>query len=357
MNSKIIIDPFIALSVFGLSVISLFLRIPTSQNMFYEQLFFLFLGLIIYFIITNLDIDILKKFLWPLYFSCLVLLSLSFLGPSIRGAKRWIPITDNFSLQTSEIIKPFLIFIIAYLFTNIKGSKVAKILKTILIFTPFTLLVFRQPDLGNVIVYMFFFLVIEIASDIPYKILISQFLILLLILPFSWNFLQDYQKQRIISFANPTSDPSGIGYNTLQSIIAIGSGKFFGMGLGRGTQSGLQFLPEFQTDFVFAQVVEDLGFLGGLLVIVLFFILLSRILFLANNTQDHLQKLFLIGVFGQFFIQIFINIAMNLGVLPITGITLPFISYGGSSVLSSFISLAMVVKMSRYQNRIDLVIK
>lgn len=186
-----------------------------------------------------------------------------------------------------------------------------------------------------------------VADGLPLLYLLGTFIIFGILMPVFWFILKDYQKARLISFLNPYTDPIGAGYNSIQSMIALGSGQLSGLGLGRGPQSHLLFLPEYHTDFVFASLGEELGFFGGLLVIIFYFILLGKILKTASTTQDDFGKLLIVGIFAQLFIQVFINIGMNLGLLPITGITLPLVSYGGSSIISTFIDLGLVAAVLR----------
>jgi len=166
----------------------------------------------------------------------------------------------------------------------------------------------------------------------------------------SWNFLlKSYQKERITSFLSPSQDPLGVGYNVIQSMIAVGSGQFLGRGLGRGTQSRLQFLPEFRTDFIFASIAEELGFFGSILILVLYLFLLIYCFKIAQKTTNGFSYLVVLGVASMFLFQIFVNIGMNIGLLPVTGVTLPFLSYGGSHLLTEFAGLGILMGMRRYR--------
>ena len=236
-------------------------------------------------------------------------------------------------------------------------TNLPSLLKPILLLFPFIFLIFKQPDLGNVLVYLSILASLIILSGISWVYILLSFLGITGLLPFFWFILKDYQKQRLLSFLNPQQDPIGAGYNSLQAVIAIGSGKIMGMGLGRGTQSRLMFLPEYHTDFVFASLGEVLGFLGGALVILLYLFLLYKILIIAINTENIFGKFIILGVFAQLFSQVFINLGMNLGLLPITGITLPLISYGGSSIISTFIDLGLVISVASYHKKSPLVIR
>ncbi|MDO8638804.1 MAG: FtsW/RodA/SpoVE family cell cycle protein, partial [Candidatus Daviesbacteria bacterium] len=184
------------------------------------------------------------------------------------------------------------------------------------------------------------------------KILILG-LIVLFIIPSSWFFLHDYQKQRITSFLSPNADPLGRGYNLIQSTIAVGSGELFGRGLGRGTQSRLQFLPEFRTDFIFASIAEELGFLGSVIILSLYLFLFISCIRIATLTKDIFNYLVIFGGLSMMVFQFFVNSGMNLGLLPITGITLPLISYGGSSLIATMIILGMISSTDKSRPRID----
>ena len=218
-------------------------------------------------------------------------------------------------------------------------------------------MIFQQPDLGNVLVYVGIFVSLLIVSGLHWFYFPAGALLFAVFLPLVWAFIKNYQRLRLVSFLNPYLDPRGTGYNAIQAMIAVGSGGLMGVGLGRGTQSRLLFLPEYQTDFIFSSIAEALGFVGGLFIIFLYFALLTKILTVTFKAEDRFGRYIAIGDFAQLFIQIFINIGMNLGILPITGITLPLISYGGSSVISTFIGLGLVTSISRMGNIKPLVIR
>src|SRR3989344_1570004 len=198
---------------------------------------------------------------------------------------------------------------------------------------------------------MVIFVVLFLNSVLSLNLFILSIISFFLFIPEVWSRLYDYQKVRITSFLDPSADPKGTGYNALQAIIAIGGGGLMGLGLGRGTQSHLLFLPEFHTDFAFASLGEELGFLGGITVIVFYALLLLWIFRIILNCSDPFAKMLCLALFSQILIQAFINIGMNLGVLPITGITLPLVSYGGSSILGIFISLGIIQSVSNNNSR------
>jgi rod shape determining protein RodA len=205
-------------------------------------------------------------------------------------------------------------------------------------------LVFHQPDLGSSLVYSFFWLAMLLAGGLPISVLVAVVLCVVLLLPGVWMVLLPYQKTRIMTFLNPTLDPKGAGYNALQAMIAVGSGQLFGKGLGLGTQSRLRFLPEQHTDFIFATLIEELGFLGGILLFLGYIVLLFRIIqpYFRGIKQEAAVFVYSLGLFAMLLSQIFINTGMNMGLIPITGITLPFVSYGGSSILSSTVAFGFL---------------
>jgi rod shape determining protein RodA len=231
------------------------------------------------------------------------------------------------------------------------------VVRLVILFIPIAYLIFKQPDLGNLIVYLTIFVSILVVAGIPWKYIIISVLSGGLFLPFFWFILHNYQKLRILSFINPYLDPSGAGYNALQAVISIGSGQLSGLGLGRGTQSRLLFLPEYHTDFIFASLGEELGFVGGSFVILFYILLIFWIIKIAYDCDDNFGRFLTIGVLMQFFIQVFINIGMNLGIMPITGITLPLVSYGGNSIVSTLIELGLIVSISKTLRKNPLVIR
>lgn len=240
-----------------------------------------------------------------------------------------------------------MIIILADIFSQNQIKSLFGLVRPFMFFLPIIILIFKQPDLGNVLIYGFVMVMMILVTSIAWWKLLLVSGITLISQPLMWFVLKDYQKARIESFINPQADPRGAGYNALQAIIAIGSGRLLGLGLGRGTQSHLLFLPEYHTDFVFASISEELGFLGSGIVIIFYLILLGRIIYISINTKNTFAKVFTLGIFAQIFGQVFINIGMNLGVMPITGITLPFLSYGGSSIISTFIGLGIVNNIAK----------
>jgi len=332
---------------FFLSLFGIFTILGVRIDLFFNQTMYLLLAIFIYFFTKRFAKIFRKNYSVFFWFSFFLLIITFVIGLESRGSKRWLNFYF-FNFQPSEILKVF--FIIYFSFFLQRGSfyleKIKIFLKSLIIFSITVFLIFKQPDLGNTIVFVFIFFTLLFFSSIPKKIVFNLIIISLPLLPLSWFFLKDYQKQRIVSFLNPDFDYQGASYNMIQSIISVGSGGFFGRGLGYGTQSKLRFLPESHTDFAFASLVEQFGFFGGFMVLILyaflFYFLLKRAFFLLNKKDEQENFLIVIGSLAYFFFQMLINIGMNMGIFPITGIVLPFISYGGSALISSFILLALI---------------
>jgi rod shape determining protein RodA len=326
----------------------LFLLLTIGTGVFYQQLLFLFIGFILLLICSRVDAVILW-WLAPIgYVLGNIFLLMSYLGPNIRGATRWIMI-GSMQIQPSELSKPFFILAFAYFISKYNPRFLKYLpLHIVLFLIPF-LLVFKQPDLGSSLVYASFWIAMQLAGGLPIMLVAASAGIMTLFAPVAWSVLLPYQRDRIFTFLNPALDPRGAGYNALQAMIAVGSGQFIGRGLGRGTQSHLRFLPEHHTDFIFATLVEELGFVGGLLLFVLYALLLMRIIlpFFRGVRHDAGVFIYSFGLFAMLFSQIFINTGMNMGLIPITGITLPFVSYGGSSILSLAIAFGFLWALQR----------
>lgn len=345
MKRELSFDPILTLSLAGLSGFSLAVIGSTNPSLFPNQLIFFLLGIGLFIFFASIDYRVYRSLIGMLFIVSLVSLLIPFIGPEIRGANRWIDLL-GFRLQSSEVAKPFFFIVWAYILSKAKIRQIPAKLIALISLIPVVILIFRQPDLGNVVVYLSVLILLFVAAGLKIRYIIAGSLLSIVLIPFFWGHLENYQKLRILTFVNPGTDPQGAGYNALQSVIAIGSGGWFGMGFGRGTQSHLQFLPEFHTDFAFASLIEEFGFISGLFILFCYFILLTRILFVGRRTPDQFGRLLAIAVFSQILIQVFINIGMNVGILPITGITLPFISYGGSSILGLSIALGLAYSVA-----------
>ena len=209
------------------------------------------------------------------------------------------------------------------------------------------LLIIEQPDLGSGVLILLLFIAILFVTGVKLRYIFILLLLIILPLPFFWQILRDYQKERLLVFLNPNIDPLGAGYTIIQSKIAIGSSGFFGKCWLSGTQSQLHFLPESHTDFIFATFAEEWGFIGSAALVFLYYFLIREGMLIAESTSDYFGKLLAFGISFMLAIQVFINIAMNLGLAPVVGLPLPLMSYGGSSVLVTFISLGILVNINK----------
>lgn len=325
-----------------LVVISLATFYSIDIRLFRQQIFLVIVSLLAYFFFLNIDYRVFRFFSNYIYACMLGLLIILFLiGVEAKGAVRWIDIF-GLRLQFSEIIKPFFIIFMASFLTKDENRSFGKFLKALILLFPIFFLTLKQPDLGNAIIYLSvtIFMLLLYGFPLPYFGILAT--VVILPLPLFYRLLHDYQRARLLSFLNITQDPFGSSYNAIQALISIGSGGFLGTGFGQATQSILKFLPERHTDFIFATISESLGLVGGVFLIALFAWLLYQIYRVMKNVNDSFTHLVLVGFYFLLLTHIFFNIGMNLGILPIVGITLPFVSYGGSSLLTNFIILGIV---------------
>lgn len=337
-------QPFILATVLG--IVGVLVQILFSFNNAVTQFSFLLLSILLYLFIVKIDVYLILKLNKLLAgIGLVVLFLLLVIGDPIRGARRWFIIL-GFNIQPSVVFMPFFLGYISMLLANTKKYKFGTLLKIIFVILLPVFLVFKQPDLGTSVVLAITLLSPVYLTGFPiiyYIILLISAIPLLLIFA---RFLKPYQLQRLVSFINPAFDPAGINYNSLQSVIAIGSGFIFGKGINAASQSKLMFLPESHTDFAFAALTEAFGLLGGLLVVGLLFFLFFSLLKQVNQTNSHpLYRYYTFGVLCYFFIQTIFNIGMNLRLLPVVGVPLPFISYGGSNLLSNFLLLSYSAKL------------
>lgn len=339
-------DFYLFLPILLLLIFSFGLIVSVSPSLLLNHLVYVVLSLIFFFIFSFLDCEILISLSPIIYFFSLVFLILPFIfGTVTRGSVRWIPIGD-WTIQPSEIIKPLLCLFSAWFWSRQK-FKGRNLLTYVVFFSPFLFLVFIQPDLGSTLVIFCIFLGGVLLSEIKIKQLFFFSATFLLLIAFLSLFLKDYQKTRFLHFLNPSTDPLGQGYNQIQSIITVGSGGLIGRGLGKGTQSHLAFLPEKHTDFIFSSMAEEFGFIGCFLLLSFYLFLYVRVLKIAFLTKERKYFLLLMGIFIFLYFQTVINIGMNIGLLPITGVTLPLFSYGGSSLLATMIGLGIIENISR----------
>lgn len=347
MKKLLHVDFFLLLPVTILVSVSLVTLLSLSFDYFKSQLISLVIALFAFFIFAQVNIAFFKTLKGSMYVLALILLLITLaVGIESHGAVRWIDIF-GIRLQFSEILKPFLSLAFAAFLAERPIGSLKNFFRAILLVLPIFFLVYFQPDLGSALLYLLVALFALLISGYPFKWFGLLFLPVVILMPVIWAKLHTYQRTRILTFLNPQADPLGVSYNSIQALIAVGSGTFLGKGLSEGTQSGLRFLPERQTDFIFATIAEGLGFVGALFVIAALMFLCYRIFIIFSLTKDHFIRIFAACAFGFFLIPAFVNIGMNLGIMPIVGVPLPFVSFGGSSLLSNFIFLGLLSAMLR----------
>jgi rod shape determining protein RodA len=335
-------DFLLVLSTTFLIGVSVVVLRSLVAEIFPFYLIYIFVALLFLYVFSKIDFEIFVSFSPHLYVFSLVLLLLTLIiGNITRGAVRWIPL-GKISIQPSEVVRPFLILFFAKYAVSAELS-VKRLVKLVLVFLIPFFLILIQPSLGVAILTFIGFFGVVIASSFPKKYLLLGTAILLAVLPLVYFVLQPYQRLRINTFLDPSKDPYGAGYNSIQSMISVGSGGVFGRGLGKGIQTQLAFLPERHTDFIFASIAEELGLMGAFLVILGLFAVFWRIINIIENSQGPVARAFVSGVFLVLFAETFIHIGMNVGLLPITGVPLPFISAGGSALIGTMMSIALVL--------------
>lgn len=340
------IDLLLLLPAFALLILSIITLYSIDISLFRQQLIFFTISICAYFVFLSVDFRIFGFFSKQIYIGILLsLLLLFFIGIEAKGAVRWIDLF-GIRIQFSEIIKPFYVIVLAKVLSSDESHSLKTFIKGLILLFPVFFLILRQPDLGNAIIFFVTTICMFFAYGFPLRYFLSFFTLLMIPMPVFYGFLKEYQRARLFSFLNATSDPFGSSYNSIQALISIGSGGFLGKGLGQATQSVLRFLPERHTDFIFATISESLGMVGGILLIIIFFLLLLRIYKITTNTVDSFSHLVSVGMFFLLLVHTFFNIGMNLGILPIVGITLPLVSYGGSSLLTNFIILSILSSVS-----------
>ncbi len=305
-------------------------------------------GLILLLAVAVTDQRVWFRFAYVFYFIALLLLvAVEVVGRIGMGAQRWLDF-GIVQVQPSELIKIAMVLVLARYFHTLTLDEIGKPLylvwPTLLVLAP-AALVFKQPDLGSA-------LLLTVTSGVIFflaGVRVWKFIIVggsaLAIIPIAWTFLRDYQKQRVLTFLNPEIDPLGSGYHIIQSKIALGSGGVWGKGFLQGTQSHLQFLPEKQTDFIFTMLSEEWGFVGGLVLIGLYTLIILYGLVIAVRARSVFGRLTAMGVLTSFYVYAFINIAMVMGLLPVVGEPLPFVSYGGTSMMTLLVGFGLVINV------------
>ncbi len=344
---------FFILPVLGAGLITM--KSFTEETPFFShQLMWIAISFVVFFILSYIDFRFLKRtdVLVVLFsFFSILLLLLFAVGHVSNGAQSWFSF-GGFSFQPSDMMKLVVIMMLAKYFSrrhveidNFKHIFISGLYALI----PF-LLVFLQPDFGGAMIIFFIWFGMTLISGISRKYLLVVLGCAAITFALLWGFVfQPYQKARVVNFIQPLSNIQGSGYNVYQSTIAVGSGQVFGKGVGFGTQSRLKFLPEYQTDFIFAAFAEEWGFVGAIILFLLLGLIIWRILHIALLGATNFEILYGIGLAVYFMSHFIINIGMNIGIMPVTGITLPFMSYGGSHLLTEFIGLGILMGMNRYR--------
>lgn len=310
-----------------------------------KQIFVFFIFMPVSILIAMLDLRLIYRFSYLFYIITLILLVIvAFTGKSAMGATRWLNL-GIFTLQPSELVKIAVVLMLAKYFHeraeyNLSGCSMFPPIIACII--PIALVI-KQPDLGTGIITMLVIIVMFFAAGIKLIYFIVSGLLGLITMPLSWLIMHNYQRNRILTFLDSERDPLGAGYNIIQSKIAIGSGGLFGKGLLSGTQSQLSFLPEHQTDFIFAFLTEELGFVGGIILLILYLTLIVNSLSVAISCRSEFAKLMTIGITTLFFSHVFINIAMVMGLLPVVGVPLPLISYGRTMMVSMLVGFGLIM--------------
>lgn len=324
----------VLISVGFLLVLSLVILRSISPNIFPTQFIYLTFGILVFWIFSQIDFDVLALFSKHFYVLSIILLLITLvIGQVTRGTVRWIPI-GPLSLQPAEITRPLLLVFFAVFLTGPKLTIKRFTRAIFLLVLPF-ILILIQPSLGVSLLMVVGFFGILLSGNFDKKYIFGVIFLGLMIIPIFWMIMKPYQKERILNF--------GKDYNTVQSIIGVGSGKFFGRGLGRGVQTQLAFLPEKQTDFVFSAVSEELGFLGAGLMLTAVLTIILRLIYFIENAISPAARAYLAGFTLTYLVQVSIHVGMNMGLLPVTGLPFPLVSAGGSSLLATMMGLGIAL--------------
>jgi rod shape determining protein RodA len=346
---RVLFVTFLALSMLGLLMIYSATRValerdnlPASFSM-ERQMIFVAAGLILFVALSFVDYRELGQLSHVIYLGMVALLALVFLFPAVKGAQRWFDL-GYFQLQPSEFSKTACVLALAAVLGRPQVKlRWGRIWQALAVIAVPGILIFLQPDLGTMLVFAFLTIVMLFGAGISGRqiLVLSGLGVATLVAVVQLGALRDYQVDRIRVLMDPTIDPTGIGWNLRQSKLAVGSGQLTGKGLFQGEQTNFQYVPEQGTDFIFTAVGEQLGFVGGILVIAAFLVLVWRLLVIAANARDRFGALVALGIAAMFVFHVFVNIGMTIGIMPVTGLPLPFLSAGGSSFLNFAIALGI----------------
>jgi rod shape determining protein RodA len=351
---------FVILSLNIIGLINLYSAThgPSSREMeplFINQMIWLSAGWLIFFLMTFFDYIFVSRIAIVIYIlNLMAILYVTFFGNVALGAQRWIDF-GFFKYQPSETMKLALILILAKTLASRNSAGLGMGFRElfwplVILLVPFAFVV-EQPDLGTALMFMAIGASLMIFTKVSKKIIVGALVAISIAIPVAWQYgLREYQRNRVLTFLSPTNDPRGTGYNSIQSRIAVGSGQFLGKGFRQGTQSQLEFLPERHTDFIYSVLSEEHGFVGSLATMGLFVMLFMLIIRIATNARDKFGALVCVGVLSYIFWHMFVNIGMVIGLLPIVGVPLPLLSYGGSSMLTTMAGLGLIssVAFRRY---------
>ncbi len=335
----------LCLAILGLTV--LYAAVHQGDTaLWHKQIAYWGIGVLLFCILCAVPLRLLGLISWPAYGLALLLMMLvPIIGDVHMGARRWLDL-GIVSLQPSEIMKWVLTFVLASWFASREARGVVEITTALLLTVVPAGLIIIQPDLGTTLVLLFAATAMIIAAGLQWRLLLLAIAGAIASLPLLWHFMHDYQKQRVLTLLDPQSDPLGAGYHVIQSSIAIGSGGLLGKGFLHGTQDRLHFLPEQHTDFIFSVLAEEGGLIAVILLLLLYAVLILRILLIGHRAHNRFASLLCIGIAAIFILYITVNIGMVSGLFPVVGLPLPFISYGGSALVTMLAALGLVMRIS-----------
>lgn len=341
----------IALCVIG--AIALFSATQSTEyDEFKKQLIFIGISIPFLVVASIIDYNVIVRFSTLAYIILIILLVGVLFTEPINGASSWFKITDSISFQPSEFGKVIIILFLAFILNKlqIKGrgeiNKIWKLFIFLVLAVIPVLLILKEPDYGTAMVYIVSILFMLFVSGIDKKYIIITAILIAILIPIVYNHFPNHVLKRIEVFLNPDLDRTGAGWNITQSKLAIGSGQAFGMGLLKGNQTQLGFLHPKTTDFIFSVIGEELGFITTCAITILYIVLITKSIYVAKTAKDNIGSYIAIGIAGVFFFHMAENIGMTIGLMPITGIPLPFVSYGGSSLVSNFICIGLLLNIS-----------
>jgi rod shape determining protein RodA len=345
--------PLLVLAISGIGIVSIYSAthdpgIVAPSSFAVRQGGYLAVGVVLMLLALSFDYRRLDRQAWVVYVLCLAaLLAVPLLGVVGGGSRRWIRL-GPVSIQPSEFMKLGMVVMLAHQLARTRATQLGllDVLPSLLLTVPPAAIILVQPDLGTAVHLGLIVMTMLVVGGLRLRWLLLLAAPVVALAPFLWGFLKEYQQKRILMFLDPTQDPLGAGYHVIQSTIAVGSGMLHGKGFLRGTQNHLDFLPEQHTDFVFSVFAEEWGFIGAAGLLGLYLALLMRGLVVAARARDRFGILLVVGILATIFWQLVVNVGMTTGVMPVVGITLPFVSYGGSSLLMLLLGVGLVMNVS-----------